>query len=66
MNALTNIFCPTCNKLLAIIPSEFSTTFRTPCKDCQGWEVQHNFDLYLLRFDKQRYEDYKKLVTTLI
>jgi hypothetical protein len=60
-NGLAYVFCSGCNKLLAIIPSEFTDTFRTPCKKCQGWEVKHNFDLYLLKYDQERYKEYKKI-----
>lgn len=59
MSGLFHYCCLTCNKVLAIIPTEFINTFKTPCKKCQGWEVKHNFDLYLLRYDQDRYKEYK-------
>lgn len=58
---LTEFHCKTCSKLLAVIPDEFLNKINPPCRTCQGWEVNYNFGIYLLRIDSKRYDKYMEL-----
>ena len=55
---LTKYCCPKCDKTLIVVPDEFLDKVNPPCKKCQGWEINYNFGIYLLRIDSKRYSRY--------
>ena len=58
---LVKYTCINCNKALAIIPVEFLYKINPPCRECQGWEIKYDFEMYLLRINNIRYQKYMEM-----